>query len=100
MCCILEAIIFMRSSVEKLRHFLCKDSSNNDAACLNNEFEQGLNNWLQEGDVEVCDRGYRDSVPVLQDLGIECRMPAFLQPGENQLSKEAANKSRLVTKNR
>lgn len=79
------------------------DSRNNDASLLRAEFERdanGLQQWLQEGDIVICDRGYRDSVPVIEELGMTCLLPAFLQPGQNQLSTEDANQSRLITKTR
>lgn len=43
-------------------------------------------------------RGYRDAVPMLQRLGINVKMPELLQMGGRQLSTEAANGTRLVTK--
>lgn len=44
------------------------------------------------------DRGFRDSITYLQDLGIKVEMPSFMEKGERQMSTEAANTSRLVTK--
>jgi len=79
------------------------DGRNNDAATLQDEFlydVQGLRNFFEEGDIFVVDRGYRDAIPLLQELGIEHRMPATIRQGELQLSVEDANMSRLVTKTR
>lgn len=79
------------------------DSQNNDASMLQREFENdadGLRGWLGDGAIVIVDRGYRDAVPLLERLGIHSRMPAVLPEGQNQLSTEAANDSRLITKTR
>ena len=79
------------------------DSRNNDAAILNSKFEGDANvlrEWFQNGDIFLVDRGYRDSIPLLERLGINYKMPAVLQRGERQLSTEAANDTRIVTKMR
>ncbi|KAL1501391.1 hypothetical protein ABEB36_006717 [Hypothenemus hampei] len=78
------------------------DSSNNDAAMLRNQLENGmgLREWLNDGDIIIVDRGYRDVLPFLDNLGIEYKMPALLQQGQRQLNTEEANDSRLVTKTR
>ncbi|KYN19756.1 hypothetical protein ALC57_07909 [Trachymyrmex cornetzi] len=79
------------------------DASNNDAALLQNEFNNEaarMNEWFRENDIIIVDRGYRDIMDLLTRLGITCKMPAFLQTGERQLSTEDGNESRLVTKNR
>ncbi|KAK3109143.1 hypothetical protein FSP39_023866 [Pinctada imbricata] len=76
------------------------DGRNNDAGMtthimtLNDE----LKDWLQEGDVCVVDRGFRDVLDVFEEMGLETRMPSFLGKGESQHSIEEANQSRLVTK--
>lgn len=65
------------------------DGKNNDAAILRNEFERDLNNireWFQEGDIFIVDRGYRDVIPFLEEMGCERKMPAFIETGERQLS--------------
>lgn len=70
---------------------------------LNNELQrdiQGIREWFQENDLLVVDRGYRDAIPLLQELGIDHRMPSSVRPGERQLSVEEANDSRLITKTR
>ena len=78
------------------------DPQNNDAAMLRNEWDnnEDLNNWFQEGDVFVVDRGYRDIIPVLENFGLVCRMPPLLEAGERQLSTEDANEARIITKTR
>ena len=45
----------------------------------------------------VVDRGFRDSVNVMQSLGLDVAMPSFLD-GKRQLSAEQANQSRCITK--
>ena len=76
------------------------DGKNNDAGIT--EHILGLNGdlteWLQEGDVCVVDRGFRDVIDVYEELGLEARMPSFLKQGIAQHSAEEANQSRIVTK--
>jgi hypothetical protein len=77
------------------------DGKNNDAAILTHMLQaniQDIRNFLQEGDVVVVDRGFRDSLSLLADLGIEAQMPAIVKKGQKQLATEDANASRLVTK--
>lgn len=79
------------------------DGRNNDASALISELQRdadGLQQWLQAGDIIICDRGYRDAVPVLEEIGINCKIPASIQRGENQLTTEEANETRLITKTR
>ncbi|KYN21785.1 hypothetical protein ALC57_05107 [Trachymyrmex cornetzi] len=79
------------------------DTRNNDAAMLQNEFEndmERMGEWFHEGDIFVLDRGYRDATNLLTDLGMTWKMPAFLEKNQRQLTTEQANESRLVTKMR
>lgn len=79
------------------------DSRNNDAQMLNNEFQrdaESMREWFHDGDIFILDRGYRDAQPLLRELGIEYKMPAFLGRNQKQLLTEEANESRLVTKTR
>ena len=45
----------------------------------------------------VVDRGFRDSVSVIQTLGLDVAMPPFLD-GRRQFPAEEANQSRCITK--
>ncbi|XP_056022083.1 uncharacterized protein LOC125673390 [Ostrea edulis] len=77
------------------------DSKNNDANILKHMIchnAEELRNWLQEDDVFVVDRGFRDAQDVLEDLGIRMEMPAFMTRGDKQLPTLDSNKSRVVTK--
>lgn len=79
------------------------DNPNNDASILIEEFRgnlTGIRDWFQDGDIAIVDRGYRDSLQYLQDLGIRHRMPPFLLPNQRQLTTEDANEARLITKTR
>jgi hypothetical protein len=51
-----------------------------------------------ENDIVILDRGFRDALPFLEEIGIKGEMPKFLKKGEKQMSTEDANLSRLVTK--
>ena len=45
----------------------------------------------------VVDRGFRDSVDVMEGLGLNVALPSFLN-GRRQFTTSAANQSRCVTK--
>lgn len=77
------------------------DTWNNDAQILRDAFErdaENLQEWFQNGDIMLVDRDYRDAAPLLARLGIEHKMPAFLDRGRNQFTTEEANENRLITK--
>lgn len=79
------------------------NTHNNDANILISEFNRDVEEmraWFQPGDIFLVDRGYRDAIPTLERLGINVQMPSLLERGEQQLSTEDANASRIVTKNR
>ncbi|XP_060081090.1 scavenger receptor cysteine-rich type 1 protein M160-like [Ylistrum balloti] len=76
------------------------DSKNNDASILNqilNSNIQEIKEWIQENDVFVFDRGFRDSMDLLQQLGIQTEMPSFSKQRKQHTTGES-NASRLVTK--
>lgn len=54
--------------------------------------------WLQEEDDTVLDRGFRDVIDALENIGIDCKMPAYLSKGLSQHRTDEANQSRPVTK--
>ncbi|KAH3724256.1 hypothetical protein DPMN_050071 [Dreissena polymorpha] len=77
------------------------DGNNNDAAILNHTLKTNIDDirgLLREGDVFVVDRGFRDALPLLKDLGINAEMPSIMRKGEKQFTTGEANASRLVTK--
>lgn len=49
-----------------------------------------MRHWLQEDDIVLVDRGYRDATSLHQQLGIVWKMTAFLERGQRQLSTETA----------
>ncbi|XP_056002877.1 uncharacterized protein LOC130049408 isoform X1 [Ostrea edulis] len=74
---------------------------NNDATILNHIMRsniEDIRNWVNENDIFVVDRGFRDSLDYLQEMGICAKMPTFLTKGEKQMPTENANTSRLVSK--
>ncbi|KAK3097763.1 hypothetical protein FSP39_012967 [Pinctada imbricata] len=76
------------------------DTRNNDSSILKHMLAtnaEEMKNWIQEDDIFVVDRGFRDS-DILQELGIKMQMPSFLQKGSKQHETEDSNNSRLVTK--
>ena len=77
------------------------DIRNNDASILNHILKKNveqIKNWVTEDDVFIVDRGFRDSLDLLESLGIKSEMPRFLKKGEKQMSTEDSNASRMVTK--
>ena len=77
------------------------DGKNNDASMLRNILDKnadGIMDWLQEGNIFILDRGFRDILNSLEDDGFETKSPSFLPKAEKQLSTSEANHSRLVTK--
>jgi len=44
---------------------------------LSNNVES-MKRWLNEDDVIIVDRGFRDSLECLHELGIKTEMPSFL----------------------
>ena len=58
------------------------DGKNNDAAILNSLLynkESSLRKWLAQNDIFVVDRGFRDSVDLIESLGFQSESPAFLR---------------------
>ena len=58
----------------------------------------GIMNFLKEDDVLIVDRGFRDAISFLNELGFKTQMPAFLEKSLKQHSTSEANMSRFVTK--
>ena len=74
---------------------------NNDASILNHMLKSNVDDFrsfINENDVMVIDRGFRDSVKLLEEMGVHAAMPKFLKKGQKQMAVEDANMSRLVTK--
>lgn len=77
------------------------DSKNSDANILKHMImtnAEEIKKWVDDQDVFVVDRGFRDASELLSDLGIQMEMPAFLPRGNKQHTCAEANSSRLVTK--
>lgn len=65
------------------------DHHNNDAAILNHQLQRDgeqFREWFEENDILILDRGYRDSAPLLGQLGITMRSPPCLQRNQRQLT--------------
>ncbi|CAF2730047.1 unnamed protein product [Rotaria sp. Silwood2] len=76
------------------------DSSNNDASIqkdilVNNK--DGILNWIDEHDIVVVDRGFRDSTGMMRALGLDVCMPDFLN-GRRRFDALEANRSRFISK--
>jgi len=59
--------------------------------------KDGISSILQKGDIFILDRGFRDIVSHLEDLGFEVLMPS-LKGKRRQLTWQESNQSRFVTK--
>ena len=77
------------------------NNKNNDAKiimhALSNNVES-MKSWLNEDDVIIVDRGFRDSLEFLHELGIKTEIPSFLKKGQKQHDVVDSNSSRLTTK--
>lgn len=52
---------------------------------------------LEEDDVLILDRGFRDAIESAESQGLACFMPELLKKNQVQFTTTEANKSRLVT---
>jgi len=52
---------------------------------------------MQQEDILILDRRFRDVLPFIEEIYIETHSPAFLDKEKKQMSTEDANNSRLVT---
>ncbi|XP_071138462.1 uncharacterized protein [Mytilus edulis] len=57
-----------------------------------------IKSFVNEKDIFVGDRGFRDSISLLKELCIKAAMPTFMKKGEKQMSYADANTSRIVIK--
>lgn len=77
------------------------DSKNSDAKILSHMIQtnvEDIRKWVEEDDIFIVDRGFRDAEALLDDLGIHVEMPSFLTRHSKQHSTEEANTTRFVTK--
>ncbi|XP_058801453.1 uncharacterized protein LOC131670101 [Phymastichus coffea] len=79
------------------------NAANNDARILSKEFQMdvdGMQRWFRAQDIFILDRGYRDAIPILTDIGLVTLMPPLLDRNQAQFSTEDANQARIITKTR
>ncbi|CAC5422012.1 unnamed protein product [Mytilus coruscus] len=77
------------------------DGHNNDASITKHAITNNLENitaWLQDDDICIVDRGFRDAVQYLEDQGYMVKMLVCLVKGKKQLTTKEVNLTRLVTK--
>ncbi|CAH2088964.1 unnamed protein product [Euphydryas editha] len=75
-------------------------ATTSDAHIINNEFSNessSLRQYFETGDVFILDRGFRDSLALLEHCGYHVHVPLSPEVGESQLTTRAANTSRAVT---
>jgi len=73
------------------------DGKNNDATILNSALSSEsshLRNWLTSDDILVVNRGFRDSIELIE-FGPYCKNATF--SAKHQHTTEEANDSRLIT---
>ena len=76
-------------------------TTNNDASILNHIMKsngEDIRTWVAEDDIFAVDRGFRDSLVNLEELGIKAEIPSFMEKWEKHMTTDAANMSWLVTK--
>ena len=77
------------------------DARNNDSEIMRNIIynkRDDFRNWLRPGDIVVIDRGFRDSLPLLDSLGYKTYMSKFLNKKQTQFTATEANETRVTTK--
>jgi hypothetical protein len=60
-------------------------AKNNDATILTQIMKsniEDIRNWVQENDIFIVERGFRDSLDYLEELGIQAKIPSFMAKGE------------------
>jgi hypothetical protein len=62
------------------------------------ETRNDLVEWCDYGDIMICDRGFRDVIQTMSDLGYEVKSPVYLGKSQNQHTTIESNESRLITK--
>ncbi|XP_041988982.1 uncharacterized protein LOC121740371 [Aricia agestis] len=74
-------------------------ATTSDAEIMSTLFREGsaLQSYFRNGDVFILDRGFRDSISLLEGYGFRTCMPESLLEGEHQLTTAQANRSRCVT---
>lgn len=75
-------------------------ATTSDADIIKQEFENEngpFRQFFQAGDVFILDRGFRDSLSLLNDCNYSVHVPLSPQDGEVQLTTREANQSRGVT---
>lgn len=72
----------------------------NDATITKNLLGQNIWGAFQAGDILVVDRGFRDAMEDITNMGFIGKMPSFADTPSAQLTTEQANNSRIITKTR
>lgn len=70
----------------------------NDATIMKNLLSQNIWGAFQAGDILVVDRGFRDVMDDITNMGFVGKMPPFANTPSAQLMTEQANNSRTITK--
>ena len=52
---------------------------------------EDIKQWVQEDDIFIVDICFRDSLELLEDLGIKTEMPSFMIKGQKQMSVDETN---------
>ncbi|OXA46405.1 hypothetical protein Fcan01_18813 [Folsomia candida] len=75
------------------------DCGNNDANILKKMLEEheSIMVILEDGDVLILDRGFRDAIEEAESQGLSVYMPELIKKHQSQFTTSEANRSRLVT---
>lgn len=52
---------------------------------------------MKPGDYMIVDRGFRDSLDLMDSLLIQSKMPHYLEKNKKQHTTEEANETRIIT---
>ena len=77
------------------------DFHNTDASILKHVMlsnYEAILSWVQDNDIMILDRGFRDSLGLLKAFGIDAAMPSFLGREREQFNVYDANPSRFIAK--
>ena len=67
--------------IDVIGPYIC-DGANNDASITKDIMGknlQDLDNFFEENDIIVMNKGFRDTIDYLKEKGINAKMPAFLK---------------------
>lgn len=98
----IKPMVFVTTNGRFVEIFGPYEATKNDASIMHSVFEKhdsDIMRCMQQGDIFLLDRGFRDCGNFLENKGFVVKMPEFITKTDKsgQLTTEKANRSRLVT---